>query len=219
MSEQNETPKLNVKVPPTQTAANVEQGEGTYQTQGQIDREESLLRMQAEKLRVKRELMEIKKLEYDIAKIEQENQLSQVSHEQVESVIADTKRETEGQQSACNHMKGGASESFQPGQVVMGNDATNYCLIDHTLSSGVRFRLCQRCGKTWFPKDFDYKWAMSRPSKNTRSIAAGGPALVRFRDKDRGPRMESEIPHRSQPIQDFDVSTVPGVVGPGPAGY
>ena len=218
MSEQNETPKLNVKVPPTQTAANAEQGEGTYQTQGQIDREESLLRLQAEKLRVKRELMEIKKLEYDIAKIEQEAQLSQVSHEQVESVIADTKRETEGQQSACNHMKGGASESFQPGQVVMGNDATNYCLIDHTLSSGVRFRLCQRCGKTWFPKDFDYKWAMSRPSKNTRSIAAGGPALVRFRDKDRGPRMESEIPHRSQPQADFDVSTVPNA-GPGPAGY
>ena len=90
MSEQNETPKLNVKVPPTQTAANAEQGEGTYQTQGQIDREESLLRLQAEKLRVKRELMEIKKLEYDIAKIEQENQLSQVSHEQVESVISDT---------------------------------------------------------------------------------------------------------------------------------
>ena len=154
MSEQNETPKLNVKVPPTQTAANAEQGEGTYQTQGQIDREESLLRLQAEKLRVKRELMEIKKLEYDIAKIEQEAQLSQVSHEQVESVIADTKRETEGQQSACNHMKGGASESFQPGQVVMGNDATNYCLIDHTLSSGVRFRLCQRCGKDLVPEGF-----------------------------------------------------------------
>jgi hypothetical protein len=205
MSEETVAPKLNVKVPP---AAEVK-------SPNEFAREESELRVQAEKLRIKRELMEIEKLEYDLMKIKQTQAHEKVTHEQVEAVIADTNRDKENQESACNHMKGGASESFQPGQVVMGNDASNYCMIDHTFSSGVRFRLCQRCGKTWFPKDFDYRWAMSRPSKNTRSIAAGGPALVRNNGpvETGGPRMVSEIPHRSQPKAEVDVSTVPSLEG------
>lgn len=219
MSDEKEVqvPKLTVKVP-TSVGGPQESGEVTtkLRTQGEIDREESQLRIEAEKLRIRRELMEIKKLEHDLAKIAQQEALEQVSHEQVEAVLSDTRRETEAIQSACNHMKGGTAEDFRSGAVVMGNNAMNYAMIDHTFSSGVRFRMCQRCGKTWFPKDFDYRWAMSRPSKNSRSIAAGGPSLVRFRDPERAPRMESEIPHRSKPQAEIDVCIDPSQA---PDGY
>jgi len=208
MSQENEEVRLNIRVPKP----------NEVKSQSELDQEESELRVQAEKLRMKRELMEIEKLEYDLSKIKQEAAREKVTHDQVEAVLSDTRADTENLQSACNHQKGGASEDFRSGAVVMGNDATNYALIDHTFSSGVRFRMCQRCGKTWFPKDFDYRWAMSRPTKNSRSIAAGGPALVRNRGpvEKGGPRMESEIPHRSQPKPDFDVSTVPSQA---PEGY
>jgi hypothetical protein len=195
--------KLNVKVP------------DSTKTQEQLDRETSVLRLQAEQLRLEREQLELKKLRSDIEKIDAEKARHSMSHETVEESLRYGRQDREWHENACTHMKGGSSESLLNGAPSQGQDASNYAMIDHTLTTGVRFRLCQRCGRTWFPKDPDYRWAMSRPSKNSPSTGCPSPGLVRNHksEAEGGPRMTSEIPHKIQK------QVVEPEYSQGPAGY
>ncbi len=184
-------------------------------SQEEIDRETSLARLQLEKLRLQKETLELEKLTSDIERIRQERADATMSHETVEESLKYAREFQENHETLCTHMKGGASESLLHGAPSQGTDAGNYCLIDHTLTTGVRFRMCQRCAKTWFPKDPDYRWAMTRPSKNSPSTGCPSPGLVQDRNKPvekGGLRLTSEIPHRVAPPQDQPF-------GPGPAGY
>lgn len=201
MSEQKNQPPLNIKIPASVSAST--QTDISIESQSEIDRQASLLRFKTEELRLKREILELKKLEDDVRKIDNKNALIQMSHDGVESALKDLRDGMERHHNACNHMKGGASENLVGGNPSFGTDGSNYAFIDHTFSHGVRFRLCMRCGKTWFPKDPDYRWAMSRPTKNTPSSAYSN--IVRNAHKpesEGGPRMTSEIPHRVFPSTD-----------------
>ena len=188
--------KLNIKLP----GQGNESGSGADMSQAELDREASRVRLQAEQLKLRREILELKKLESDIAKIDNDAAKSSMSHETVEESLKYQREDREWRENACTHMKGGSSESLLGGAPSQGQDASNYAVIDHTLTTGVRFRLCQRCGRTWFPKDPDYRWAMSRPTKNSPSTGCPSPGLVRNHksEAEGGPRMTSEIPHKVQ---------------------
>jgi hypothetical protein len=184
-------------------------------TQIEIDQETSLVKLKTEKLRLQREQLELEKLTADIEKIRAERAQSAMSHETVEESLAYARKHDEINQNGCTHMKGGASEALLHGAISKGEDAGNYALIDHTFTTGVRFRLCQRCGKTWFPADPDYRWAMSRPTRNSPSSGCPSPGLVQDLNKPverGGRRLVSEIPHKVAPPTDSPF-------GPGPAGY
>ena len=198
---------LNLKTPPT--AVEPEQPLSAEA----IAREESLVRLQTEKLRMKREQMELERLEADIAKIHAEKAKMAMSHDAVEDALKFATEDRRWHEENCTHMKGGSSESLLNNAPSQGQDASNYAMIQHTLTTGVTFRMCTRCGRTWFPKDLDYRWAMSRPTKNSASTGCPSPGLVRNRKStaEGGVRLESEIPHRVQAVQqpEFSQSNVP----------
>ena len=165
----------------------------------EMDAEATKIRLQSEKLKLQRELLELEKLTADLesirAKKANKEQAAQNVQESLKFQINDRKKHEE----LCTHMKGGGAEDLLNGAISRGQDFNNYAMIEHTLMSGCRFRLCQRCGRTWFPMDADYKWAMSRPTKNTASSACVSPGLTTNRGsvEQGGQRLVSEIPHEN----------------------
>lgn len=210
------TPNPNIKLPPP-ISEGPAQAEPVVKAlnQEEIDRETSLVRLNTEKLRLQREQLELEKLTDDIAKIRAQKAQSSMSAETVQESLDYSIADQKAHQNLCTHMKGGASEALLHNAPSQGTDSGNYAMIDHTLTTGVRFRMCQRCGKTWFPKDPDYRWAMTRPSKNSPSTGCPSPGLVRDRTKPvekGGVRLTSEIPHDIAPPPDQPF-------GPTPTGY
>ena len=93
------------------------------------------------------------------------------------------------------------SGSMMNGGPAQGNDASNYAMFQHTLTTGVTFRLCSRCGKTWFPKDPEYRWAMTRPTRNSPSTGSPSPGLVK---NPKHVRVKSEVEHRQRPRSEWE---------------
>lgn len=62
----------------------------------------------------------------------------------IERTLKRDKAQRELIQASCQHRKGGKGTA----QMYMGNDA-NYAVITHTISSGGKIVVCQRCGKLW----------------------------------------------------------------------
>ena len=187
-------PKLNIKLPATGNPLADNEGTDKIQTQAEIDRETSMLRLQTEKLKLKRELLELEKLTGDIEKSRAEAASSAYAHETVEDSIkfqTDSRREHE---EACNHKKGGEAITLLGGAPSMGSDGNNYAVIQHQFTSGVTFRMCLRCARTWFPQDPDYKWAMRLPTRNSPSTGSPSPGLTRHPER---VRRVSEIPHKA----------------------
>ena len=200
-------PKLNVKLPPTAEAV---LKAAIPESQGDIDRETSKIRLQTEKLKLKRELLELEKLTDDIEKIREEKSNLAYAHDTVEDSIKYQKESMRANQEACTHKKGGEATQLLGGAPSMGDNANNYALLTHTFTSGVIFRMCMRCGRTWFPKDPDYNWAMRLPSKNSPSTGSPSPGLTKHPER---VRMVSEIEHRPLNNQSDKFNS------DGPAGY
>ena len=198
-------PKLNIKLP---DVAGVE--DTKPQLQAEIDREASLIRLQTEKLKLKREMLELEKLTSDIEKIRAEQSVSSYAAETVQESIGFQIQSRTEHEEACNHRKGGEATQLLGGAPSMGSDGNNYAVLQHTLTSGVIFRMCLRCGRTWFPKDPDYKWAMRLPTRNSPSTGCPSPGLTRHPER---VRMVSEIPHK--PIANPEESQFNN----GPQGY
>ena|SRR5208282_5483 len=188
-------PKLNIKLPtPTLVEA------------ADVVIDESSIRLKTEQVKLQKEILELQKLEedlevarlnkkklkYDSQQIDEKLAKKAMSHESVESSIRYQTEDRQRHEEACNHRKGGASESLLGGAPSTG-DSAQYAMIQHTFTSGVVFRMCLRCGRTWFPQDPDYKWAMSRPTKNSPSTGSPSPGLVRHPEN---VRRVSEIAHR-----------------------
>jgi len=200
-------PNPNVKLPPVnpQEAQQAEPPVMKALTQEEIDRESSMVRLQSEKLRLQREQLEIEKLQDDIMKIRAAKANASMSSETVQESLGYSIEDRQNHETLCTHMKGGSSESLLHNAPSQGTDSGNYALIDHTFTQGVRARFCQRCGKSWWPNDPDYRWAMTRPSKNSPSTGCPSPGLVRDRKKPvekGGVRLTSEIPHKVAPPPD-----------------
>lgn len=176
----------------------------------QIDLETSRVRLMAEKVKVQKEALELEKLLADVEELRNRNSnrimASETNTDALNQGIEERRQHEEG----CTHKKGGSSEDLLHGAISKGIDSSNYAVITHTLSNGVKFRLCQRCGRTWFPKDPDYNEAMSWPTKNSPSdscIVVG----VSKNLKGAPPRLTSEIPHSGR-----NAGSGPQM---GPAGY
>jgi hypothetical protein len=174
-------------------------------TQSEIDSEMTLIRLQAEKLRLEKETLELEKLRKDVLDIRREQEQAKVSRETVQESLEYERNTTITNETYCTHMKGGDSGKMMHGAPAQGNDASNYALIQHTLTTGITFRMCLRCGKTWFPKDHDYRWAMTRPTWNSPSTGSPSPGLVRFGSK---VQVKSNLPHKSP--EDLEAN-VPGI--------
>ncbi len=171
-------------------------------TQAEIDREASLIRLQTEKLRLDKERLELEKLIADVDKIRRINEQQKMSRETVQESLEYERNERIRNETYCTHMKGGDSASMMHGGPAQGNDSANYAMIQHTLTTGVTFRMCLRCGKTWFPKDPDYRWAMTRPTRNSASTGSPSPGLVR---NVKHVRLVSEVPHMKPTEQNWEL--------------
>jgi len=196
------TPKLNIKIPDTGNAA-ADTDTSANLSQAEIDREASIIRLQSEKLKLKRELLELEKLTSDIETIRADKASLAYAHETVEDSVRFQMESRREHEEACNHRKGGEATTLLGGAPSMGSDGNNYAVIQHTFTSGVIFRMCQRCGRTWFPQDPDYKWAMRLPSRNKASTGSPSPGLTKHPER---VRQVSEIAHRSiaNPEQQFN---------------
>ena len=169
--------------------------------QAEIDAELTLVRLEAEKLRLEKEKLELEKLKNDVLRIRQEQEQQRVSRETVQESLNFAREKRISDETLCTHMKGGDSATMMNGGPAQGNDASNYAMWQHTLTTGVTFRMCSRCGKTWFPKDPDYRWAMSRPTRNSPSTGSPSPGLVR---NPKQVRVVSEVPHRQRPVENYN---------------
>jgi hypothetical protein len=199
-------PNPNVKLPNADTGQDVSK----LQSQEEIDRETSRIRLQSEKLKLQREILELEKLTDDIEKIRAEKSSTAYAHETVEDSLKFQRESMREHQEACQHKKGGEATQLLGGAPSMGSDANNYALLQHTFTSGVIFRMCMRCGKTWFPKDPDYAAAMRLPTRNSPSTGSPSPGLTRHPER---VRMVSEIEHRVRPGVDVNQTSS------GPEGY
>ena len=197
-------PKLNIKLPDVAGVSDT-----TPQSQAEIDREASLIRLQAEKLKLKREMLELEKLTSDIEKIRAAAAATAYTAETVQESLSHDMQSRKEHQEACNHRKGGEAATLLGGAPSMGSDGNNYAVIQHTFTSGVIFRMCLRCGRTWFPQDPDYRWAMRLPTRNSPSTGSPSPGLTKF---PKNVRQVSEIPHKpvANPEEQFNS---------GPQGY
>jgi hypothetical protein len=172
-------------------------------SQSEIDVEHSLIRLKTERLRLEREQLELIKLTNDVGEIKRKNENAQMNRQAAQDAL-NFERETRiSNETYCTHMKGGDSATMMHGGPAQGNNASNYAVIDHTFTTGVRIRLCQRCGKTWFPGDPDYRLAMSWPTRNSPSSGSPSPGLVRVA---KNVRLVSEVPHRSIPVVDYGLT-------------
>lgn len=189
------------KLPPAVPASELLTPIAELKSQDTIDREMTLIRLETEKLRLEKDKLELEKLRNDVLEIQRKKESEKVSRETVQESL-NYERETRiHNETFCTHMKGGDSQTMMNGGPAQGNDSANYALIQHTLTSGVTFRLCSRCGKTFFPKDPDYRWAMSRPTRNSPSTGCPSPGLV----KNQGNvRVVSEVPHRQKPQDEYN---------------
>lgn len=169
-------------------------------TQAQLDSEMTIIRLETEKLRLEKEKLELEKLKKDVLDIRRKQEAERMSQETVQDALKFENERQVNHETLCTHMKGGQSETMLGNAPSQGNDSANYCVIDHTFSTGVRFRMCQRCGKTWFPRDADYREAMSWPTRNTASKAAVVAGLV---TNWANAQMKSSLPHRQRPQQSF----------------
>lgn len=194
MNEQNEVPKGTVPVDASKLSGI------KVKSQSQIDEETSIVRLELEQAKLEREKLELEKLKHDIAKIRSEREAQQMSSASVQDSLAHTREDRIDHETLCTHMKGGNADAMLHGAPAQGNNQNNYAMIQHSLTTGVTFRMCQRCGKTWFPKDPDYRWAMTRPTLNSPSTGCPSPGLVKFPDK---VRVESEVPHKNRPMENF----------------
>src|SRR6266576_6062447 len=170
-------------------------------SKAEVDAEITLIRLATEKLRLEKEKLELEKLKNDVLEIRQQQETERVSRETVQESLAFQREKRISDETNCTHMKGGDSQTMMNGGPAQGNDSANYALWQHTLTTGVTFRLCSRCGKTWFPKDPDYRWAMQRPTRNSASTGSPSPGLVRNREQ---VRTKSEVPHRARPVQEYN---------------
>jgi hypothetical protein len=170
-------------------------------SQAEIDAEITLVRLETEKLKLEKEKLELEKLKNDVLNIRRDQEQARVSRETVQESLDFAKEKRINDETFCTHMKGGDSQTMMNGGAAQGNDTSNFAMWQHTLTSGVTFRMCSRCGKTWFPKDPDYKWAMSRPTRNSPSTGCPSPGLIRFPKR---VRVVSEVPHRERPVPEFN---------------
>lgn len=170
-------------------------------SQKEIDAEMTLIRLETEKLRLEKEKLELEKLRNDVLEIRRQQETERVSRETVQESLAFVTEKRIQDETNCTHMKGGDSGSMMNGGPAQGNDASNYAMFQHTLTTGVTFRLCSRCGKTWFPKDPDYRWAMTRPTRNSPSTGSPSPGLVR---NPKRVRVKSEVEHRQRPRSEWE---------------
>jgi hypothetical protein len=170
-------------------------------SQAELDSEMTLVRLETEKLRLEKEKLELEKLRNDVLKIRTQQETERISRETVQESLDFTIEKRIFDETNCTHMKGGNSESMMNGGPAQGNDASNYALIQHTLTTGVTFRMCLRCGKTYFPKDPDYRWAMTRPTRNSPSTGSPSPGLVKNSSQ---VRVKSEVEHRQRPRSEWE---------------
>jgi len=170
-------------------------------SQAEIDAEMTLVRLETEKLRLEKEKLELEKLRNDVLDIRRQQETERISRETVQESLDFAIEKRIQDETNCTHMKGGDSGSMMNGGPAQGNDASNYAMFQHTLTTGVTFRMCSRCGKTWFPKDPDYRWAMSRPTRNSPSTGSPSPGLVR---NPQHVRVKSEVEHRQRPRSEWD---------------
>jgi hypothetical protein len=170
-------------------------------TQAEIDLETTLIRLESEKLRLEKEKLELEKLKNDVLTIRREQEQQRVSRETVQESLDFAREKRINDETYCTHMKGGDSATMMNGGAAQGNDTSNFAMWQHTLTTGVTFRMCSRCGKTWFPKDPDYRWAMTRPTRNSPSTGSPSPGLVRV---PKNVRTQSEVPHKAPQIPVFE---------------
>lgn len=171
-------------------------------SQAEIDQELSLIRLETEKLRLEKEKLDLEKLTNDIQAIRRKNEAQKIARETVQESLNYERNTRIHNETYCTHMKGGDSGSMMHGGPAQGNDASNFAMIQHTLTTGVTFRMCLRCGKTWFPKDPDYRWAMTCPTRNSPSTGSPSPGLVRDASK---VRLVSEVPHQRPATVNYDI--------------
>lgn len=170
-------------------------------SQDEINSEMTLIRLETEKLRLEKEKLELEKLRNDVLEIRRQQETERISRETVQESLGFVTEKRISDETACTHMKGGDSSSMMNGGPAQGNDASNYAFIQHSLTTGVTFRMCLRCGKTYFPKDPDYRWAMTRPTRNSASTGCPSPGLVRNQQH---VRMKSEVEHRQRPRSEWE---------------
>ena len=170
-------------------------------SQGEIEVELTLIKLETEKLRLEKEKLELEKLRNDVLDIRRQQETERVSRETVQESLNFVTEKRVSDETNCTHMKGGDSGSMMNGGPAQGNDASNYAMFQHTLTTGVTFRMCSRCGKTWFPKDPDYRWAMTRPTRNSPSTGSPSPGLVK---NPKRVRVKSEVEHRQRPRSEWE---------------
>ena len=169
-------------------------------SQAEIDSQASLVKLELETLRLEKEKLELEKLKKDIQDIRRGQEAQKIARETVQESLNYERDTRIHNETYCTHMKGGNSETMMHGAPAQGNDSANYSMWQHTLTTGVTFRMCSRCGKTWFPKDPDYRWAMSCPTRNSPSTGSPSPGLIRHPDR---VRVKSELPHKAIPQTQF----------------
>ncbi len=189
------------EIPETKSVEELVPAKARLKSQAEIDTEMTLIRLETEKLRLEKEKLELEKLRNDVLEIRQQQEQARVSRDTVQESLDFAREKRISDETLCTHMKGGDSGSMMNGGPAQGNDASNYAMFQHTLTTGVTFRLCSRCGKTWFPKDPDYRWAMSRPTRNSPSSGSPSPGLVK---NPKFVRVVSEVPHRARPVQEYN---------------
>jgi hypothetical protein len=188
------------EIPETKSIEELVPVETRTRSQAEIDSEMTLVRLEAEKLRLEKEKLELEKLRNDVLEIRRRQEQLRVSRETVQESLAYALEKRVQDETDCTHMKGGDSGVMLNGGAAQGNDTSNYCMWQHTLTTGVTFRLCSRCGKTWFPKDPDYRWAMSRPTRNSPSSGCPSPGLVKHGNR---VRIRSEVAHKQKPVVEY----------------
>jgi hypothetical protein len=169
-------------------------------SQEDIDSAASLVKLQLEQLRLEKETLELEKLKNDILAIRRDKEAQAVAREAVQESLDFEKNTRMHNETYCTHMKGGDSSQMMHGAPAQGDNTSNFAMWQHTLTTGITFRMCSRCGKTWFPKDPDYNWAMRCPTRNSPSTGSPSPGLVR---NPKQVRMVSEVPHRAVPAMNI----------------
>jgi hypothetical protein len=184
------------EIPSTKSIEELVSPVARLKSQAEINTEMTLIRLETEKLRLEKEKLELEKLRNDVLEIRQLQEKERISRETVQESLNFAREKRISDETLCTHMKGGDSGSMMNGGPAQGNDASNYAMFQHTLTTGVTFRLCSRCGKTWFPKDPDYRWAMTRPTRNSPSTGSPSPGLIK---NPKLVRVVSEVPHKERP--------------------
>jgi hypothetical protein len=189
------------EIPETKSVEELIPASVRTRSQDELNAEMTLVRLETEKLRLEKEKLELERLRNDVLEIRRKQEAQRVSRETVQESLGYAIEKRISDETLCTHMKGGDSGSMMNGGPAQGNDTSNYAMFQHTLTTGVTFRLCSRCGKTWFPKDPDYRWAMTRPTRNSPSTGSPSPGLVR---NPANVRVRSEVEHRQRPVDTYN---------------